>query len=211
MAGTFTPVLRDFVTLRDAMDKLFEQSFVDPARFGGFAGGPTSLPLEVYQTPEAVVVKALAPGIAPDNLDITFERGVLTLHGSMPAPKVEQNWRWYVREIGYGEFTRAISLPIEVDAEHAQATFEHGVLTLTLPKAQTAKPRQIRIAPTGGQAQIGNGAQGAQPSQAVESGQPEYGQQPEYGEYGSTNGEGNWSGATSSESTPERELVGAGA
>ena len=203
MAGSFTPVLRDFVTLRDAMDKLFEQSFVDSSRVGGFGGGPATMPLEVYQTPEAVVVRALAPGIAPDNLEVTFERGVLTLHGSMPAPEVEQNWRWYLREIGYGEFTRAITLPIEVDAERAQATFEHGVLTLTLPKAQAARPRQIRIAPAGGQAQIGNGGEAAQPAQ---SGQP-------YAASATSEGGSGWSSPEhqAKGESAERELVGAGA
>ncbi len=127
MTGTFTPVLRDFVTLRDAMSKLFEESYVDPARFSGFGAGSVGLPLEVYQTPDAVVVKALAPGITPDNLEVTFERGVLSLHGTMPTPKVEENWRWYLREIPYGQFDRSITLPIEVDAEHAQAGAAVGV------------------------------------------------------------------------------------
>ena len=213
MAGTFTPVLRDFVTLRDAMDKLFEQSFVDPARLSGFAGlagSAGSMPLEVYQTPEAVVVKALAPGITPDNLEVTFERGVLTLHGSMPAPKVNENWRWYLREIGYGEFTRAISLPIEVDAEHAQASFEHGVLTLTLPKAQAAKPRQIRISAAGGQAQIGNGGQAAQATEWGEPGATGQGSA-EHGSEQYGNNQAAWANGTKDEPTTQRELVGTGA
>lgn len=144
---SLSPLFSDFVTLRDAMDRLFEQSVVDPARLLSVAG--TAMPLEVYETPDDVVVKALVPGISPESLDITYNQGTLTLHAKSEVPKADQGWTWFLREIGYGEMTRSISLPVEVDVDSVQTTFEGGILTLRLPKAETARPKQIKVGGNG--------------------------------------------------------------
>lgn len=156
---SMTPLLTDFVTLRDAMDRLFEQSFVNPARLLSSNGVGMTMPLEVYETPDEVVVKAVVPGISPESLDITYNQGTLTLNAKNEAPKADQGWTWYLREIGYGEMTRAISLPVEVDADHVQTTFENGILTLRLPKVETARPKQIKVSSNGHAKQIGAGVQ----------------------------------------------------
>ncbi|MGC8633138.1 MAG: Hsp20/alpha crystallin family protein [Candidatus Limnocylindrales bacterium] len=144
---TLSPLFQDFVTLRDAMDRLFEQSFVDPGRLLSFDGSPRSMPLEVYETPDSVVVKALVPGVTPEQLDVTYDRGTLTLRAKTEAPSAHDDWTWHLREIGYGEYSRAINLPTPVKTENAQTDFQNGVLTLRLPKVEEALPKQIRITP----------------------------------------------------------------
>jgi HSP20 family protein len=144
---TLSPLFQDFVTLRDAMDRLFEQSFVDPTRLLSFDGSPRSMPLEVYETPEAVVVKALVPGVTPEQLDVTYDRGILTLHAKTETPAAHDDWTWHLREIGYGEYSRAVNLPTAVKIDDVQTDFQNGILTLQLPKAEEARPKQIRITP----------------------------------------------------------------
>jgi HSP20 family protein len=144
-------MLTDFVTLRDAMDRLFEQSVIDPGRLLSAAGTPTNMamPLEVMATPDELVVKALLPGVSPDGVDVGYHQGVLTLKAKTETPQAQEDWTWYVREIGYGEVTRSISLPVEIDVDRAQSTFENGILTLHLPKAEAARPKQIKVGSDG--------------------------------------------------------------
>lgn len=138
--------LREFMTLRDAMDRLFEDSFVTPGRWFNLAGSGTGyLPLDIYETPDEIVVRAYVPGVTPDNLDVNYQQGVLTLRAKSTAPESREEWRWYLREINAGEVIRQVTLPREIDVDHATAHFEHGVLTLQLPKTAEAKPKQIRI------------------------------------------------------------------
>jgi HSP20 family protein len=150
--------LRDFMTLRDAMDRLFEDSFVSPGRWFNLtgSGGTGYLPLDIYETPDDIVVRAYVPGVTPQNLDVNYQKGVLTLRATSAAPETQENWRWYVHEITPGEVIRQVTLPGEIDVDHATANFEHGVLTLQLPKTAEAKPKQIKIANT--QQQIGAGS-----------------------------------------------------
>ncbi len=152
----WNPFLRDFVSLRDAVDHLFEESFVSPERLMSWRGtGTRPMPLEIYETPEEIVVRALTPGVSPDQLDVQYQQGTLTLRARTESPSAHDDWTWHLREFGYGEMVRTISLPREINADAADASFEHGVLTLRLPKADAAKPRQIPI--TGQQVQIGSG------------------------------------------------------
>lgn len=144
---TVSPVFQDFVTLRDAMDRLFAESFVDPAHLLSVGGTARTMPLEVYETPDSLVVKALVPGIAPDSLDVQFNQGVLTIHAKTEPPQAHDDWTWFIREIGYGEYTRSLSLPTQIDVDGVQTGFENGILTLTFPKAEAARPRQIKVTP----------------------------------------------------------------
>jgi HSP20 family protein len=151
------PFLRDFVSLRDAVDRLFEESVVSPERLMNWRGsGVRPMPLEIYETPEELVVRALTPGVSPDQLEVNYQQGTLTLRARTETPSAHDDWTWHMREFGYGEMVRTISLPREIDADRAEASFEHGILTLHLPKAEEAKPRQIPI--SGQQVQIGSGS-----------------------------------------------------
>jgi HSP20 family protein len=138
--------LRDFMSLREAMNQLFEDSLVGPGHWLTWSSAGTRyLPLDIYETPDEIVVRAMVPGVTPDNLDVQYHQGVLYLRARTTAPDVQESWRWHVREIGYGDTVRQISLPREIDVDQARASFDNGVLTLQLPKTPAAKVKQIKI------------------------------------------------------------------
>jgi HSP20 family protein len=136
---------RDAVSLREATDQLLEDSFVRPRRgWGqGTAEQPYQLPLDVYTTPEEIIVSASLPGLTPDEVDISVEDNVLTISADIQAPL--ENVDYVFQERPYGAFTRKLALNVPVEADKAEAIFENGVLTLTLPKAEEIKPKVIKV------------------------------------------------------------------
>jgi HSP20 family protein len=147
---------REFVSLRDAVDRLFEESIVNTDRLFSLIGTPVrAMPLEVYETPDEMVVRAMVPGVKPDNLQVEYQDGVLTLRAKTEAGPSRDDWTWHLKEIAYGEVVRSITLPKAIDVDRAEATFADGVLTLRLPKAEHAKPKQIKVVP---QAQLTAGS-----------------------------------------------------
>src|SRR3954471_5844683 len=122
------PFGQDFVVLRDAMNQLLEESFV-PARNTRSSNGTSTvrpLPLDVYTTPDAAVVIAAVPGMNPGDLEVTVNQSVVTVSGTVPtAAESEQGKQatWYLHELWHGQFRRSITLPFEVDASKADATF----------------------------------------------------------------------------------------
>jgi HSP20 family protein len=129
-------------TLREAMDRLFEQSFVRPSGWtgNGWQGG---LPLDVYMDGDDYVVEAALPGLNPDSVNVSVLGNQVTISGDYPAPP--EGRQYLFRERGAGHFERSIYLPTEADANKAQASYEHGLLRLTIPKAESAKPRRISL------------------------------------------------------------------
>ena len=161
------PLSSDFVLLRDAMNQLLTDSFVPSggAR-SGWGGGSQAMarpvPLDVYATPDEAIVIAAVPGMTPEQLEITYTQNTLTLSGTVPnVADSEQgkNATWYAHELWSGQFQRTVTLPFEVDASQAEATFEHGIVRITLPKAEWTKPQKIAIkAGSGQQEAIGAGS-----------------------------------------------------
>jgi HSP20 family protein len=135
---------REAVSLRDAMNALFQDSFVRPSGSTAQGGGVT-LPLDISENPNEFVVKASLPGVKPEDVQITVHGETLTIHGESKFEEEKKDQRWHIRERRSGSFQRSIVLPVPVDSDKAEASFEHSVLTLTLPKSEQAKPRQIRI------------------------------------------------------------------
>jgi HSP20 family protein len=137
---------REAISLRDAMSTLLQESFVRPSGISA-QGGYAPVPLDVRETEGEFVVKAALPGVKPDDVQITVHGDTLTIRGENKAEAEEdtQDRHWHLRERRLGAFQRVVSLPAPVDSDKAQARYEHGVLTLTLPKAESAKPRQIKI------------------------------------------------------------------
>src|SRR4051812_26738345 len=135
---------REAVSLRDAMNTLLQESFVRP---GGLSspGGQASLPIDVSETEDAFVVKASLPGVKPDDVQITVHGDTLTIRGESKAEEEKKGEHWHLRERRFGSFQRSVALATPVDSDRAEARFEHGVLTLRLPKSEAAKPRQIKI------------------------------------------------------------------
>ena len=158
----------ELVTLRQAMDRLFDDTVFRPLTAYQGNGDFARLPLDVRTTPDALFVEAALPGIAPEDVDITVENGTLTIRAEGRSERNRDEAGWVVREISRGSVMRTVTLPTGLEADKAEATFEHGVLKLRFPKAEQVKPRQIRINPvTGGDARAaGAGADQAQKAEA---------------------------------------------
>ena len=133
----------EFRSLRHAMDRgLFQ--FYGPTVW---RNGETALtfPVDLSETDGHVVVKAALPGIQPEDVDISVSDGVLTIKGETKSEEKSDGENYHRREIRYGAFSRSIALPAEVNDAKAEAEFQDGVLTVTLPKAEEARPKQIMI------------------------------------------------------------------
>ncbi len=137
-----------YLTLRDAMDRLFQDSFVWPRAFmcGDMFSSFGGQGLDLYETQDDVVVKAALPGIKPENVNIQVQGDQLLIDATMPEEKQEnQNATYYVRGLTTGEYHRQITLPVDIDPNKVDATFDNGVLTIRLPKSEQVKPKKIQI------------------------------------------------------------------
>ena len=132
--------LREVMTLREAMDQLFEDSFVG-RRPREWLPAEGTLALDMYQTEEAAVIKSSVPGVKPDDIDITISGNTLTISGETK----EEEEDYIRRERRYGSFSRSVVLPEGLEPGKAEASFEHGILTLSIPKAPETKPRVIEV------------------------------------------------------------------
>ena len=153
----------EMLSLREAMNQLLEESFIRPGTTSfttGASGGAAtfSFPLNVYQAGDELTVEALLPGVSQEDLQIDVDRGVLTIAAKRHGWEPTEGQSWYLREIRAGNFTRSLSLPFPVEVERASAQFNNGVLTLTLPKAEAAKPKRIQIGAGQQQEQLTSGS-----------------------------------------------------
>ncbi|HMB22241.1 MAG: Hsp20/alpha crystallin family protein [Chloroflexota bacterium] len=135
--------VREMMTLREAMDRLFDDAFTRPVNLRD--GGWSSPAVDMYQTDDEVVVKAALPGFKADEVQINVTGDVLTLRGEMKHEEEKNDKAWHIREQRWGSFERSIALPTDVKADKAAADFENGILTITLPKAEEVKPRTISV------------------------------------------------------------------
>jgi HSP20 family protein len=133
---------RDLISLREAMDRLLEESFVRPWGTLTRWEGPA---VDMYETDDAVVVKAAIPGGDPKDVEISVTGDTLTIRGEVKKEEKVKEENYIRRERYYGSFCRSFLLPTRVVADDAEAVFEHGVLTLTLPKAEEVKPKTIKV------------------------------------------------------------------
>ena len=135
---------REMMTLREAMDRLFDDAFTRPlsVRDGWSMASPA---IDMYQTDNEVVVRASIPGIKADEVQINVTGDVLTLKGEVKQEEERKDRAWHIREQRFGSFERSVALPTSVKSDQAEAVFENGILTVTLPKADEVKPRTINI------------------------------------------------------------------
>ena len=149
MANTITrwDPFREAVTLREAMDRLFEDSYVPARRQAERQAEQREqvwrLPLDAYITAEEIVIVANMPGVKPEKVEITIEGDTLTIKGERPAPL--ENVDYVLQDRSYGKFQRTLNINIPIDANKAEAKFEDGLLTLVVPKAEAVKPKTIQI------------------------------------------------------------------
>ena len=135
--------VREMMTLREAMDRLFDDAFTRPINLRD--GGWSAPAVDMYQTDDEVVVRAALPGFKADEVQINVTGDVLTLRGELKHEEENKERAWHIREQRWSSFERSIALPTEVTADKAVADFENGVLTITLPKAEEVKPKTITV------------------------------------------------------------------
>lgn len=126
------------VALREAVSRLVDPSFTSPEP-------RTGMPVDVLEVADKLIVKATIPGAAKDQLQVHYEQNILTLKAEVSAEETPEDGRWLLRERSLASVSRTFRLPFPIDAENATAEFQDGILTLTLPKLESAKPRQITI------------------------------------------------------------------
>jgi len=134
-------------SLRQMLDRLLEDAFVMPTD-GGSAGGQQfggRAAMDLYEEGDNLVLEVQLPGLKPEEIDVTIERGALTIRGQSKAEEERKERNYLIREQRAGSVMRSVQLPSSVNAEAAQATFEHGVLRLTFPKAEQHQPRRIQV------------------------------------------------------------------
>jgi HSP20 family protein len=134
----------ELMTLRQAMDRLFDDDYRPFRWMSGGLDGP-ALPLDVTTSDDAVTIEAALPGIKPEDVDITVENGTVRISGKTADERKAEEGSYVVQEIRRGSFSRTVTLPNGVEPDKATATFEHGILRLEIPKAEQLKPRQIKI------------------------------------------------------------------
>jgi len=135
--------MRDMVTLRQAMNRLFEDSMVRPEWGEAAHEQVTRLPLDAYSTEEEIVIMASLPGVKPEDVEITIEGDTLSIKGAIPEPP--ENVDYILREQRFGPFSRMLTFNIPVKAVEAEASFRDGLLTLSVPKADEIRPRTIEV------------------------------------------------------------------
>ena len=133
---------REMMTLREAMDRLFDDPFTRPL---SLTDGWSAPAIDMYQTDDEIVVKAALPGIKADEVQINITGEVLTLKGEMKHEEEKKEKAWHIREQRWGAFERSVALPTDVVSDKAKAEFENGILTITLPKAEEVKPKTITV------------------------------------------------------------------
>ncbi|RME49593.1 MAG: Hsp20/alpha crystallin family protein [Caldilineae bacterium] len=136
--------IREAMALHNALDRLFDEALFRP--FSGYdTNGVRTLALDMYETDDNLIVEAALPGITPEDVEIAVQDGVLTIKGEIKR-EAEENVTYHLRErYPYTAFERAITLPVDINADAAEATFKNGILTLVLPKAEEVKPKRIEV------------------------------------------------------------------
>jgi len=142
MMSTFNP-WADFAYLQHQLDKLTQEAFGIRSQTN-----VATLPVDVFDKGDQLIVQAFVPGLRAEHLDIQVEENTITINGEYPHlydAEESRGYTWYARELRGGRFGRSINLPYKVDWDAVSATVADGLLTMTLPKAPEARPRRIDI------------------------------------------------------------------
>jgi HSP20 family protein len=135
----------DLMSLREAMDRLFEESVVRPGSRLLTPFGAGELAVDMYETDNEVVVTASLPGVKPEDVEVTITGDTLSIKGETKSETKVEKANYLRQERRFGAFARTIALAAAVQADKAEAKFKDGVLTLSIPKAEEAKPKTIKV------------------------------------------------------------------
>lgn len=135
---------REMRSLQDEVNRLFASSFSRNSD-DEIVRGAWNPSVDIFENKDQIVLEAELPGIKADDVNISIENNVLTIHGERKFEKKDEGDNFHRVERSYGSFTRSFTLPPTVSSENANAEFENGVLRLTLAKREEAKPRRIEI------------------------------------------------------------------
>jgi len=142
MSITWWSPTSDMRSAHRAMDRLFEQFFGETTPDGSGTPRPTYyLPVDIFETDQDYTLVASVPGFTQDQVEITFEDGILSIKAT--AGELKAPGRWLRQERPYGSFVRRLEVPQQVEIGKINAAFDNGVLTITIPK--TAKPQPVKI------------------------------------------------------------------
>ncbi len=136
---------RDLLTTQDRFNRLFNESFSGFFSGEELTGRDWAPPVDIYETDENLVLKAELAGVDPKNVDVRVEENTLYLKGQRNFEKEVKGENYRRMERSYGSFARTFALPSSIDADKVAAEYKDGVLTLTIPKREEAKPKTIKI------------------------------------------------------------------
>ena len=139
----FQPFADDFQALQERIHRIFQDTAL--SRVGEEAMGAWVPSCDIYEEGDSIIVKAELPGVEKSDIDVQVENNVLTLRGERKREKEVKSENLYRTERFYGSFTRSFTLPVTVDTEKIHAEYKDGVLQVTLPKVDAAKPRRIKV------------------------------------------------------------------
>jgi HSP20 family protein len=139
-----TPPLTEVVTLRDAMERLFDDRFFRP--LWSWDGDHEAVPaLDLLTTQDAVIAKVALPGVRPEDVDVTIADDLVTIRGMFEERKETTDAGYLHQELSRGSFSRSFAVPTAINAGAATALFKDGMLTLTLPKTEEVKPKRVQV------------------------------------------------------------------
>jgi HSP20 family protein len=136
---------RDMLASQREFDRLFREAFNPAVADGELSTRTWAPPVDIYEDGDSLVLKAELPGVNPDDVDIRVENNTLYLKGERKFEKEVKEQNYHRVERSYGTFTRTFSLPNSIDADKVGANYKDGVLTLTMPKKEEAKPKTIKV------------------------------------------------------------------
>lgn len=139
---------RDLMTLREKMNRLFEEAFITRGEEKELVSGTWTPSVDVYETENALILSAEVPGIEENDIEIKIENSTLTLHGERKFEKETKEENFHRIERAYGSFHRSFTLPNYVDQDKIKAEHENGILKITMPKKKELKPRKIKVLKT---------------------------------------------------------------
>jgi HSP20 family protein len=137
--------LRDVASLRDAMDRMFEEGWLR-APFGLAPWTEGSLSVDMYETDDNVVVKTAIPGVKADDIEVSVTGDTLTVKAETKEEEEVKRENYLRRERRFGSYCRSVTLPGGLKTDEADADYSDGILTLTFPKAEEVKPKSIKVA-----------------------------------------------------------------